>query len=127
MKNKKKLSLSKVYSYLESGPVVLITSSLKGRPNVMPISWLTMLDFEPPLVGCVFGGQSYTSEIIKKTKEFAINIPTVEMAKKIVGMGHTTGKKIDKFAEKSFGTHTVCVPFFYSTEQGDTFSIPSSN
>ena len=45
---KKSFPLSKVYGLLEPGPVVLVTTAQKGRANVMTLSWLTMMDFEPP-------------------------------------------------------------------------------
>jgi hypothetical protein len=39
---KKSVPLGKVYGLLEPGPVVLLTTSRKGRPNVMAVSWHTM-------------------------------------------------------------------------------------
>jgi len=39
---KKSLSLSKVYGLLEPGPVVLVTTSVKGLANVMTMSWHTI-------------------------------------------------------------------------------------
>ena len=45
--------LSKAYGLLEPGPVLLLTTMDNGRPDVMTMSWHTMLEFEPPLVGCV--------------------------------------------------------------------------
>jgi flavin reductase (DIM6/NTAB) family NADH-FMN oxidoreductase RutF len=50
---KRTFPLARVYSLLEPGPVVMMTTSKKGRPNVMTMSWQTMLDFEPPILGCV--------------------------------------------------------------------------
>jgi flavin reductase (DIM6/NTAB) family NADH-FMN oxidoreductase RutF len=50
--------LSKVYGLLEPGPVVLLSTSHKGRANVMTMSWHTLLEFEPPLVGCVVSGRT---------------------------------------------------------------------
>ena len=50
---KKTYPLSRVYGLLEPGPVVMVTTARKGRPNVMTMSWQTMLDFEPPIFGCV--------------------------------------------------------------------------
>jgi hypothetical protein len=50
---KKPFPLSRVYGHLEPGPVVLITTAHQGRVNIMTMSWHTMMDFEPPLVGCV--------------------------------------------------------------------------
>jgi flavin reductase (DIM6/NTAB) family NADH-FMN oxidoreductase RutF len=50
MGKKRALPLSRVYRVLEPGPVVPVTTVGKGRPNVMPMSWHTMIDVEPPLV-----------------------------------------------------------------------------
>jgi hypothetical protein len=36
--SKRALALSKVYGLLEPGPVALVTTSHKGRANVMPMS-----------------------------------------------------------------------------------------
>jgi len=96
---KKSFPLSKVYSLLEPGPVVLVTTALKGRPNVMTMSWLTMMEFEPPLVGCVMSDLNYSFDILKSTKECVINIPTVEIAAKVVACGNSSGRKVDKFSK----------------------------
>ncbi|MGP0072832.1 MAG: flavin reductase family protein [Bryobacteraceae bacterium] len=61
------------------------------------MSWHTMMDFEPPIVGCVVSDRNFTFNILKATKECVINIPTVELAGKVVGCGNTSGREIDKF------------------------------
>jgi hypothetical protein len=43
---KKSFPLSKVYGLLEPGPVVMVTTVRKGRPNIMTMSWHTMIEFE---------------------------------------------------------------------------------
>jgi flavin reductase (DIM6/NTAB) family NADH-FMN oxidoreductase RutF len=78
--------------------VVLITTAHKGRANIMTLSWLTMMDFEPPLVGMVLSNRNYSFVALKATKQCVINIPTVELGAKVVGCGNTTGRKVDKFA-----------------------------
>ena len=95
--NKTSLPLSEVYRLLEPGPVVMVTSSRHGRANVMTMSWHTMVDFEPPLIACVISNRDYTFGIVKSTRECAINIPTVEIARKVVGCGNTSGRTVDKF------------------------------
>ena len=95
---KRVLPLSKVYGLMEPGPVVLLTTARKGRPNIMTLSWHTMMEFEPPLVGCVVSNRNYTFGILKSTKEYAINIPTVKLAAKVVGCGNSSGADTDKFA-----------------------------
>ena len=98
---KKSFPLSKIYGLLEPGPVVLVTTAGKGRSNIMTMSWHMMIDFDPPVVGCVISNRNYTFDILKATRECVINIPTVELAEKVVGCGNTTGREIDKF--KVFG------------------------
>lgn len=94
---KKSYPLSKVHRLLESGPVVMVSTAGKGHLNIMTMSWHTMIDFEPPIIGCVISEQNYTFDILKATKECVINIPTVELAEKTVGCGNTSGRKVDKF------------------------------
>jgi flavin reductase (DIM6/NTAB) family NADH-FMN oxidoreductase RutF len=94
---KKSFPLSKVYGLLEPGPVVLLTTSSGGRPNIMTMSWHTMIEFEPPLVGCVISNRNYSFDLLKASGECVINIPTVEIAEKVVGCGNTSGANIDKF------------------------------
>ena len=89
--------LSEVYRLLEPGPVVLLTTAGKGRANIMTQSWHLMMDFEPPIVGCVVSNRNFTFDILKATKECVINIPTVELAAKVVGCGNSSGRDVDKF------------------------------
>lgn len=98
MMAKKSYPLSKVYGLLEPGPVVLLTTLHDGVANVMTMSWQTMMEFEPPLIACVIGNNSHTYGMLKASKQCVINIPTVELAKKVVGCGNTSGADIDKFA-----------------------------
>ena len=57
---KRSCPLSKVYGLLEPGPVVILTTRHKGRPNAMTLSWHTMLEFEPPLAGCVVSDRDHS-------------------------------------------------------------------
>ena len=98
---KKSFPLSAVYRLLEPGPVVLLTTVRAGRANVMPLSWHLMMEFTPPLVGCVVSNGNYSFASLKQTRECVINIPTVELAKTVVACGNSTGQSIDKF--KTFG------------------------
>jgi flavin reductase (DIM6/NTAB) family NADH-FMN oxidoreductase RutF len=95
---KRSFPLSEVYRLLEPGPVVLLTTIAKGRPNIMAQSWHTMLEFEPPLVACVVSNRNFTYKSLRTAKECVINIPTVELAEKVVACGNSSGRDIDKFA-----------------------------
>jgi flavin reductase (DIM6/NTAB) family NADH-FMN oxidoreductase RutF len=95
------LPLSKVYQLLEPGPVVLLTTADKGRANVMTLSWHMMVEFEPPLLACVVSSNDFSFAALRSTRECAIALPAVELAAKVVQVGNTSGRDIDKF--EAFG------------------------
>ncbi len=94
---KRSLPLREVYRLLEPGPVVLLSTAYEGRFDVMTQSWHTMMEFEPPIIGCVVSGANHTFGILEKTRECVISIPTVELSKAVVGCGNTSGRTVDKF------------------------------
>lgn len=98
---KRSYPLSKVYGLLETGPVVMVTTAHKEHRNIMTLSWHTMMEFEPPFVGCVLSNRNYSFDLLKASRECVFNIPTVNLAEKVVAVGNSTGSKIDKF--KTFG------------------------
>ena len=98
---KRSYPLSKVYGLLEPGPVLLLTTAQGGRINVMTLSWHTMMEFEPPLVGCVVSGRDFSFEALRRTRQAVLNIPTADLARQVVACGNVSGRRIDKF--KKFG------------------------
>lgn len=96
---KRALPLGRVYGLLEPGPVLLITTARKGKANVMAQSWHCMMEFEPPLVGCLISGRNHSFDALVATKECVLNIPTAKLLDKVVGIGTCSGRKVDKFAK----------------------------
>ncbi len=94
---KRSLPLSRVYRLLEPGPVVLLSATAGKRMSVMAMSWQTPMEFEPPLVGCVISDRNYTYELVMASRECVINIPTVQLARKVVRCGNVSGRNVDKF------------------------------
>ena len=94
---KRTFPLEKVYGLIEPGPVVLLSTSRNGRPNVMPMSWHMMMEFEPPLIGCIVSNRNYSFDSLKSSGQCVINIPTIDIADKVVGCGNVSGATIDKF------------------------------
>jgi flavin reductase (DIM6/NTAB) family NADH-FMN oxidoreductase RutF len=98
---KKVFPLAKVYGLLEPGPVVLLTTAHAGQSNVMTLSWHSMLEFEPPWVGCVVSNRNHSHGLLAASGECVINIPSVEIADRVVGCGNSSGRTTDKF--RKFG------------------------
>jgi len=90
--------LSKTFHLLEPGPVVLLTTFHKGRANIMTMSWHMMMEFEPPLIGCLVSGANYSFTALRGTRECVIAIPAVDLISKVVDIGNCSGDDVDKFA-----------------------------
>jgi flavin reductase (DIM6/NTAB) family NADH-FMN oxidoreductase RutF len=99
--------LSEVYGLLEPGPVVLMSTQRAGRANVMAQSWLTMIEFEPPLLGFVLSERNYSFAALQATGECVINIPTREILDAVVGCGNCSGAECDKFERFSLSAQAA--------------------
>lgn len=94
---KEDLQVDQIRKFLEPGPIVLVSSRWKEETNIMTMGWYTVMEFTPALVGCIIAGSNHSFNLIKKSRECVINIPTADMIDKVVGIGNSTGGKIDKF------------------------------
>ncbi len=101
MKNYKKqdFPVKEIRRFIEPGPVVLVSSAWKSEMNIMTMGWHMVMEFSPSLVGCYIWTEDHSFEMIRKSKECVINIPTVDLAKTVVGIGNTSGAEVDKFAK----------------------------
>lgn len=90
--------LDKIRKYLEPGPIVLVSSRWKNKDNIMTMGWYTVMEFSPALIGCMITSGNHSFRMIKNSGECVINIPTVDMIDKVIGIGNTTGGEIDKFS-----------------------------
>jgi len=88
----------RIRRYLEPGPIVLVSSAHGDKRNIMTMGWHTVMEFTPSLVGCIIAGSNYSFELIRKSRECVINLPTTDLTDIVVGVGNTTGADIDKFA-----------------------------
>ena len=102
---KKDFPVSNVRRFLEPGPVVLVSSAWQGETNVMTMGWHMIMEFEPSLVGCYIWSENHSFDMVRRSKECVINVPTVDLAEQVVGIGNTSGRDIDKFAR--FGLTAV--------------------
>jgi flavin reductase (DIM6/NTAB) family NADH-FMN oxidoreductase RutF len=56
------------------------------------------MEFSPSLVGCVIAASNYSFELIRRSRECVINLPTDALTEKVVGIGNSSGAETDKFA-----------------------------
>jgi flavin reductase (DIM6/NTAB) family NADH-FMN oxidoreductase RutF len=94
----RQLKLSKAFTLMESGPVVLVTTRDGQKDNIMTISWTMVLDFTPEFA-IVTGEWNHSFAALRKNREGVIAIPTVDMLDKVVAIGTCSGADTDKFAK----------------------------
>ncbi|MGA8393484.1 MAG: flavin reductase, partial [Burkholderiaceae bacterium] len=94
----RQLKLSKAFTLMESGPVVLVTTHDGGKDNIMTISWTMVMDFTP-VFAITTGEWNYSFAAMRKSRECVIAIPTVDLLDKVVGIGTCSGADTDKFAK----------------------------
>ncbi len=94
---KRNFPVDKIRRFIEPGPIVLVSSAWKDETNIMTMGWHMVMSFSPSLIGCYIWDENHSFKLIKKSKECVINLPTIELANTVVGIGNTTGSDIDKF------------------------------
>ena len=94
----RQLKLSKAFTLMESGPVVLVTTHDGQKDNVMTISWTMVVDFTPAFA-ITTGEWNHSFAALRKNRECVIAIPTVDMLDMVVGIGTCSGADTDKFAK----------------------------
>ena len=97
-KSKQPFPVSEVRRFLEPGPIVLVSSRWHGKTNIMTMGWHTVMEFTPSLVGCVISSGNHSFNMIRKSRECVINLPTTALTDTVVGIGNTSGAEVDKFA-----------------------------
>jgi flavin reductase (DIM6/NTAB) family NADH-FMN oxidoreductase RutF len=63
----------------------------------MTMGWHTVMEFTPSLIGCVIASGNHSFELVRRSRECVINIPTTALTDKVVGIGNISGAAVDKF------------------------------
>ena len=96
---RREIPVTKAHRLLNPGPTALITASAKGRFNVAPAAWITPLSSRPPLVGVCLWPGTFTHEIISRSGEFVLNVPSIDLVKPVNYCGSVSGHDVeDKFS-----------------------------
>jgi flavin reductase (DIM6/NTAB) family NADH-FMN oxidoreductase RutF len=79
------MPVSQIRRYLEPGPIVLVSSALDGARNIITMGWYTVMELTPSLVGCVIAGGNHSFDLICKSRECVINLPTTALTDTVSG------------------------------------------
>jgi len=80
-------------------PVVLVScgGTPKWKPNLITIAWTGSVCSEPPMLTISVRPERYSHEIIKATREFVVNVPSLQQAGATDWCGMVSGRSVDKF------------------------------
>lgn len=80
-------------------PAVMVSLGDMENSNIITVAWTGIICTNPAQVYISIRPERYSYEIIKRTKEFVINLTTKELAYATDWCGVKSGAKVDKFKE----------------------------
>lgn len=81
---------------MTGGPLTIVTASYRGRHNATPVAYSMVLSMRPPLLGLAIHPSRFIFDMVRKTDEFAINIPTRALLHHAQYLGSLSGQEFDK-------------------------------
>lgn len=96
---KEDVPLNSALRLMHPRPTVLVSCAYAGISNIITLAWSTPLSHDPPLLGIAVGPERYSHDIIAKSGEFVVNIPTMDLIKQTIFCGERSGREVDKFKE----------------------------
>ena len=105
----------KSFRLLNHGPTVLVSARHGGVDNVMAASWACALDYAPSRLTVVLDKNAKTRELVEKSGNFAIQIPTAAQLRLTYEVGHrslsTQPDKLARSGVELFGIEGCDLPF----------------
>ena len=80
-------------------PAVMVSCGNMEKSNIITVAWTGIINTNPATVYISVRPSRYSYNIIKETKEFAINLTTRNLVRETDWCGVKTGAKVDKFKE----------------------------
>ncbi len=88
----------KWYYILHPRPVYIVLAEHAGRINFMAASWVMPFSEEPPRIVAALEKDAYTTELVKGSSFFTVNVLGVEHIDFIYSAGTTSGREVDKLS-----------------------------
>jgi len=80
-------------------PVLVSCGGMQGwKPNLITIAWAGNVCSDPPMLSISVRPERYSFEIIRTTREFVVNVPSLKQARAVDWCGVVSGRSEDKFA-----------------------------
>ena len=89
-------------SALYPNPVMLVSASDGERESIITLAWGGTASSSPPYVSIAIRKERFSYGLIKKSKEFVLNIPTIDQLDSVEFCGTKSGIDTDKWKECNF-------------------------
>jgi len=87
-------------AFLAPVPVVLLSCvGETGSPNILAVSWVSVVCGTPPMVGVAIRTERFSYALIEETGEFVLNIPPASLLRAVDFCGTASGGSVDKFSQ----------------------------
>lgn len=90
------LPLTRAFTLVEPGPVILLTTHDGQKDNIMVLTWSMVLDFTPQFAICT-GPWNWSWRALVDSKECVLAIPGADLLDTAIGIGTCSGREVDKF------------------------------
>ncbi len=78
-------------------PPALVVCGDNDSPNVFTVAWTGIINSQPPKTYISVRPERYSYELIEKTGEFTINLPTKKLVRAVDFCGVRSGRDMNKF------------------------------
>lgn len=95
--DKSDFPLAETRRHLKTDPIVGVSSCWQGETNIMAMGWHMMMQLSPVLFGCYIWEGNHSYELIRRSRECVINVPTSHLVDAVVTVGNTSGRSADEF------------------------------
>lgn len=99
---KKEVGKDNANRLVNCGMVILVSCAYRDKRNITTCAWHMPVSKVPSAVTIALAKKHFSSELIRKSGEFIINIPDWSLLDKVVKCGSVSGVCVDKFKETGF-------------------------
>jgi flavin reductase (DIM6/NTAB) family NADH-FMN oxidoreductase RutF len=100
MSEKVSVGSSSIFRLLHPMHTVLVSSTGRGgKTNIITLAWAMPTSGKPPLLAISVSPRRYSHSLLEETREFVVNIPTMDILNETFFCGSVSGRDHDKFRE----------------------------
>lgn len=93
------INKQKTSRLINCSPVLLVTAGYKDKTNITTCAWSMPLSQNPASLAIALAKKHFSSELIKASSQFIVNIPEWKLLDKVMFCGSKSGREVDKFKE----------------------------